>query len=88
MELEVGHDPTRTGYLPATTEGISFRASPEDSSNLVPHFGFEPNLPLYEGRVRTVRARRKMAGDGRLARPSPRLECGSLLGSLISRGTQ
>ena len=65
-------------FVPATTEIIRLRASPEDSgimSNilhkndiycavkfplLVPHFRFELNLPLYEGRVSTVEARQKL----------------------------
>ena len=55
-------------------------------SPVVPHFGFEPNHRAYGTQVSTVEVWHKMAGDGRLERPSPRLECGSLPDNLISRG--
>ena len=70
MGPEEGYDPSRTIYLMATTGDIKPSASPEDSgltSNilnliLVPHFRFELNLPLYEGRVSTVEARQIWQG--------------------------
>ena len=40
---------------------------------------------LKKGTIDLKLSTAKMAGDGRLERPSPRLECGSLLGSLISQ---